>query len=154
MKIASVAGATGLLLAAATSMIMAGPANAAGEKPLGEYTGLPDTVETTAPGDVSAMHCGHAHSNRDTRTGNFFDANAVAIRRGPHTPECAADGQGQLSHRVDYHCWTNGDAVTRGGVTYRTWSYLRDVTTGVSGWVSDAYLDRNPASSRGSTSPC
>ena len=145
------AGAAGLLLAAATSVVLASPANAAEEKPLGVYTGLPDTVETS---DVVAMSCSHAHRNLDTRAGNFFDANGVAIRRGPHTPECRADGQGQLNHRVDYHCYTDGDWVTRGGITYTSWTYLRDVTTGMSGWVSDAYLDRNPNGSRGSTSRC
>lgn len=70
-----------------------------------------------------------------------FDGTYVNIRTGPHT-SCTSVGQGQLNHVVDYHCYARGDGVTRPGVgTYYSWTYLRDVTTGKAGWVSDTLLD-------------
>ncbi|ANZ39072.1 hypothetical protein BBK82_26350 [Lentzea guizhouensis] len=139
-----------MLFAATTSLALVGTASAADEKPAPVYTGAADTNES----GVGVMACtGHAHSNKDTRTGPFFDGSNVNIRRGPHTA-CRSDGQGQLSHTVDYHCFGTGDSVTRNGVTYTTWTYLRDVTTGVQGWVSDAFLDLNPNGFRGSLVSC
>ena len=84
--------------------------------------------------------CSHAHSNVDGKFGQLFNATNVNIRTGPHTT-CASLGYGQLSHTVDFHCFASGDRVTANGKTTYTWTYLRDVTTGVSGWVADALLD-------------
>lgn len=148
MKITSVAAVA--LFAATTSFALVGTANAADEKPLPVTTGAADTDQS----GVGIMACsGHAHSNKDARSGQLFDASNVNIRRGPHT-SCTSDGQGQLSHNVDYHCYAVGDAVTRNGITYTTWTYLRDTTTGVQGWVSDSLLDLNPNGSRGSLEAC
>ena len=149
MRISVVAGGAAVLLAAST--LLAGPASADEGKPLPVHTGAPDTVES----EVAPMHCSaHAHRNADTRTGRFFDGSNVNIRRFPHTG-CTSDGQGQLTHNVDYHCYGFGDSVTRNGVTYTTWTYLRDTTTGVQGWVSDAFLDHNPSGlTRGSFVEC
>lgn len=84
--------------------------------------------------------CSHSHSNVDSKFGQLFNATNVNIRTGPHTT-CASLGYGQLSHTVDFHCFASGDRVTANGKTTYTWTYLRDVTTGVSGWVADALLD-------------
>ncbi|MEU7173595.1 hypothetical protein ABZ949_19130 [Micromonospora tulbaghiae] len=84
--------------------------------------------------------CSHPHSNVDSKFGQLFNATNVNIRTGPHTT-CASLGYGQLSHTVDFHCFASGDRVSANGHTTYTWTYLRDVTTGVSGWVADALLD-------------
>ncbi|NES31582.1 hypothetical protein GCE86_03685 [Micromonospora terminaliae] len=94
-------------------------------------------VTAAAPASAS---CSHAHSNIDTKLGTLFNASNVNIRTGPHTT-CGSLGYGQLSHSVDFHCYSNGDRVSANGHTTYTWTYLRDTTTGVSGWVADALLD-------------
>ncbi|MGI5498962.1 hypothetical protein [Lentzea sp. CA-135723] len=149
MKIFSAVAA--VLFAATTTLALVGTANAADEKPLPITTGTADTDQS----GFGIMACtGHGHSNKDSRSGQLFDGSNVNIRRGPHVG-CTSDGQGQLSHNADYHCYAIGDAVTRNGVTYTTWTYLRDTTTGVQGWVSDSLLDLNPSgATRGSLEPC
>ncbi|WP_394618650.1 hypothetical protein JNUCC0626_05985 [Lentzea sp. JNUCC 0626] len=147
MKISSAVAA--LLVTASAALAFAGTASAADQKPLPITTGAADTDQS----GFGILSCTHTHSNKDSRTGKLFDGSNVNIRRGPHTA-CTSDGQGQLSHNVDYHCYTSGDAVTRGGVTYLTWTYLRDTTTGVQGWVSDSLLDVNPNGTRGSLVAC
>lgn len=148
-----ISGALMALVAVAamvTMAILATPASAEPAKP------RPVPAAEAPDSGVAPLHCsGHAHSNKDTRTGQFFDSSNVNIRRFPHVASCAiSDGQGQLSHQVDYHCFAAGDSVTRNGVTYSTWTYLRDITTNVSGWVSDAFLDLNPGGFRGSLVAC
>lgn len=97
---------------------------------------------------TGTLDCSHSHSNVDPRSGQFFDGSGVYIRTGPHT-WCAALGQGQLSHTVDYHCYTVGETVNG----WSTWTYLRDVSTGVSGWVNDSLLDYRDGT-RGSYYSC
>jgi hypothetical protein len=108
-----------------------------------------------APGPPTVQSCaGHLWNDLDSRNGNFFDSGGVNIRTGPHRG-CASLGQGQLSHWVDYRCWTHGDTVARSdtGETWFTWTRLYDASTGVQGWVSDAYLDSNDGT-RGSNVQC
>ncbi|MGR6318328.1 hypothetical protein Q2K19_01165 [Micromonospora soli] len=94
-------------------------------------------VSVAAPASAT---CSHAHSNIDSAYGQLFNASNVNIRSGPHT-SCASLGYGQLTHSVDFHCYTSGDRVTANGHTTYTWTYLKDTSTGVSGWVADALLD-------------
>ncbi|SBT67686.1 hypothetical protein GA0070622_4749 [Micromonospora sediminicola] len=94
-------------------------------------------VGAAAPASAS---CSHSHSNVDPKFGQLFNATNVNIRTGPHTT-CGSLGYGQLSHSVDFHCFASGDRVSANGHTTYTWTYLRDTTTGVSGWVADALLD-------------
>ena len=106
--------------------------------------------------DVGIQSCPQGAVDRDTRAGQFFDDNFVNIRTGPHNPpglSCTSLGQGQLTHNVQYWCFANGDTVTRGAETWFTWTFLRDTTTGVQGWVSDAYLDFRDGT-RGSNRLC
>lgn len=105
------------------------------------------TGAAPAGGD-GVLDCSHGHVNRDPRSGQFFDANGVNIRTGPHTG-CTSLGQGQLSHNVDYHCYVHSDYVN--GVD--TWTYLRDTTNGVTGWVHDSLLDYRDGY-RGSNEHC
>ncbi|MEV0005080.1 hypothetical protein AB0H28_22735 [Micromonospora sp. NPDC050980] len=94
-------------------------------------------VGGAAPASAS---CSHYHHNVDGKFGRLFNATNVNIRTGPHTT-CGSLGYGQLSHNVDFHCFASGDRVSANGHTTYTWTYLKDTTTGVSGWVADALLD-------------
>ncbi|MFR9780585.1 hypothetical protein ACL02O_31620 [Micromonospora sp. MS34] len=94
-------------------------------------------VGAAAPASAS---CSHFHENVDTAYGQLFNGSNVNIRSGPHT-SCTSLGYGQLSHYVDFHCYHSGDRVTANGHTTYTWTYLKDTTTGISGWVADALLD-------------
>lgn len=77
--------------------------------------------------------CGPSKPDKDgSAWGKYFKGNGINIRRAPSTNSTIC-GQGQKSHRVDYHCWT------RGSDGY-TWTYLRDVTTKRAGWVRDNLL--------------
>ncbi|OON33317.1 hypothetical protein BSA16_01195 [Micromonospora sp. Rc5] len=89
-----------------------------------------------APASAS---CSHANTYGDGRYGNFFEVSNASIRTGPHT-SCGVVAYGQTSHLVDYYCFVTGDSVTANGRTSNTWTYLRDVTTGYKGWVSDTLL--------------
>jgi hypothetical protein len=78
-------------------------------------------------------NCGPAPRDKDgSAWGKYFKVNGVNMRRSPST-QSQICGQGQKSHRVDYHCYTFG----RDG---RTWSYVRDVNTHYAGWVRDDLL--------------
>lgn len=134
MRIRSLLVATAALATTAT-MALASPAAASPvEKP------APVPVGSAPAPQVGPMSCTHAHSNKDPRpNGRLMTGEDVRIRRGPHI-SCTADGQAYTTHTIDYHCWDFGDSVTRNGTVYTSWTYIRDVTTGVSGWVSDAFL--------------
>lgn len=130
-------GAGGMLLG---TLVM--PADAGQPRPTGAKAAAP-------AGGAGTLSCSHGHSNIDPRSGPFFDANNVLIRTGPHTPECTALGQGQLTHNVDYHCYAFGDSVNG----WSTWTYLRNTSTGISGWVNDSLLDFRDGT-RGSLYSC
>ncbi|MBB5873759.1 SH3-like domain-containing protein [Allocatelliglobosispora scoriae] len=74
--------------------------------------------------------------------GKLFDGSNVNIRTGPFL-SCGVVGTGQLSHSVDFWCYTTGDTVTRNDETMRTWTFVRDTTNGATGWVADLFLDYN-----------
>jgi len=100
-----------------------------------------------APGGVGvAAVCNPSHVG--TATGGSFLYEGVNIRTGPGT-NCTSVGLGYSSHSVTYYCYRVGDPVTFNGATYYTWTYLRDNTTGVFGWSSDAFLG-----GLGSWTPC
>lgn len=65
-------------------------------------------------------------SNIDKGRAKYFQKNGVNIRTG-NKKACRAVGQGQRSHVVVLHC------ARHNGTWW--WWHLRDVTTGVSGWV-------------------
>ena len=57
------------------------------------------------------------------------------IRQGPSANTCSSNGQGQVNQHFTYSCWAFGS-----GGPLPTWTYGRDVATGIIGWVNDAYL--------------
>jgi len=67
-------------------------------------------------------------------------AAGARIRTGSSTT-CTARGSIQPSHSLTYYCYTGGDDQI-------TWTYLRNNTTGVLGWVRDNLLPG------GSIRPC
>ncbi|SBT39067.1 hypothetical protein [Micromonospora narathiwatensis] len=96
-------------------------------------------VAVTSVAAPASASCSHSHSNIDTAGGQLINGSNVNIRTGPHT-SCPSLGFGQLSHNVDFWCYTSGDRATANGYTTYSWTYLKDLTTGVSGWVADALL--------------
>jgi hypothetical protein len=142
-------------LAVTATVLAAGPATAApSEKP------SPTPANGSSDPGNGPLDCSSpAHSKNDPiANGLYFDGSNVNIRLGPHLSCNTILGEGQLNHTVDYHCWAFGDAVTRNGRTYTTWTHLHDVTTNKDGWVSDSLLDQNPpgnaADNRGSLVMC
>lgn len=64
--------------------------------------------------------------------GNVSFRDGAAIRRGPYT-DCTSFGLGYAGHGIDVHCVvTNANRVE--------WFWVRNTTTGVSGWVSENAL--------------
>jgi uncharacterized protein YraI len=76
--------------------------------------------------------CGTTASDRDG-TSHPTATVTANIRTGSST-SCTAVGSLLRGHRANYYCYTvNFDS------TY-TWTYLRDVDTGKTGWVRDDLL--------------
>ncbi|MFJ8580557.1 hypothetical protein [Micromonospora sp. NPDC093277] len=96
-------------------------------------------VAVTSVAAPASASCNHSHTNYDSKSGSLFNGSNINIRTGPHT-SCPSLGFGQANHNVDFWCYTPGDGVTANGYTTHSWTYLRDTTTGVSGWVADALL--------------
>jgi hypothetical protein len=119
---------------AGTGLILAGPASAA-PKPDPGSIGV-----TSAP-------CGTSGPNRENRVEADAPANGTANQRSGSSTGCPAPGALQPTDDALYFCWTSGE----GG----TWTYLRNVRTGVQGWVRDDLLDLNADGfSRGSIRSC
>ncbi|MBW5482505.1 SH3 domain-containing protein [Streptomyces bambusae] len=55
----------------------------------------------------------------------------VNMRSGPST-DCRANGVATPNHKLDYHCYKV--------VGSRTWTYVRNDSTGVKGWIRDDNL--------------
>lgn len=101
------------------TVVLAAPASAAPHQPEHSYA---PAVGCTDP----------APPDRDWRTGDFRAA--ANIRTGPST-SCTPVGGGYPGQGADYYCYVWGE----GG----TWTYLRDISTGKSGWVFDELLTGN-----------
>ncbi|MCE7002138.1 SH3 domain-containing protein [Kibdelosporangium philippinense] len=93
------------------------------------------TPVSAEQGDVDiAVRCGDQYNDRDA-TGWRPRAKTLSnIRSGPSTA-CPIFGVLRTSDPVDYHCFKPGQ---RGN-----WTYLRNVRTGVTGWVKDSNLKDN-----------
>ena len=118
--------AAGLAITAATAVAFTVPATA-------QAAPLPTPPKPA----VTPMWagCGHpAPPNYDSTVGHTI-GNNVNLRRGSDTA-CGSNGQAQSGDRLDYYCWTHGSG------TY-TWTYVKDLTTGKSGWILDSLLPGN-----------
>ncbi|GAB2592341.1 hypothetical protein GCM10027168_26750 [Streptomyces capparidis] len=83
------------------------------------------SVLTMTPATAAVTHCdGHGtHPDRYASSGVSF-GNGTQIRSHPHIG-CASVGQGFPGHGIDVHC-----AI----VNSTLWMYVRNTTTGASGW--------------------
>lgn len=111
-----------------------------GEEPLlEEELLLEDAGEQTSAvsPEASVEHatCGQAGPNRTNRiTTNAAYPNAANQRSGSSTG-CAINGVLQPTDDALYHCWTRAGNYT--------WTYLKNMRTGVHGWVRDDLLRDN-----------
>jgi hypothetical protein len=90
------------------------------------------------PTSASAVACYYYGPDLDPSAWRAT-ANGANMRVGAST-SCAISGVARAGHRLDYHCYT---AVNSGG---GTWTYLRNDTTGIVGWVRDDLLSDNGSS--------
>ncbi len=139
--------AGGLLVAAVMlgASLSFGLTAAAGATAVTDSDAAADIAAKTAIGESDAEAnatadpikvCGPAPKDKDSSAwGKYFNVNHVNIRKAPNTNSTIC-GQGQKSHKVDYHCYKVGSDG-------RTWTYLRDVTTHYAGWVRDDLLKGN-----------
>jgi hypothetical protein len=90
------------------------------------FTGGLGVANAEVASPASPASCGWHPANNDNQPGQFT-ADGVNIRNGDDT-SCAALGLGYTSHSVTIHCQT------------RSWVYITDNTTGVTGWSSIQFL--------------
>jgi hypothetical protein len=140
----------GLMSIAAVSAAVAAPAAANTEPshattnashaaaPAAAYAGVPAAAANATrrdrvsdrPSSMPAALCGWQPTNNHNLGGHFV-ASGVRIRTGPSTT-CTVKGLGYPSDAVVYRCWAWGDSFT--------WTYLTDLSNGVTGWVRDDLL--------------
>lgn len=123
MKLSQYVARTSLAITAATAVAFTVPATAQGAP-------LPKPHKPA----VTPMWagCGHpAPANLDPAVGHTIGTN-VYLRRGSDTG-CGYNGQAQPSETLDYYCWTWGHEGY-------SWTYVKDLTTGVGGWIRDDLL--------------
>ncbi|WP_416967864.1 SH3 domain-containing protein [Streptomyces sp. 4F14] len=91
-------------------------------------------VATAAPASANAP-CGSARpADNDNRAYVNQTAGVSANMRNGSGTSCPIVGWVDNQDRMDYHCWTYNSTMTA------TWTYLRNVTDGTYGWVSDSLL--------------
>ncbi|WP_415646235.1 SH3 domain-containing protein [Stackebrandtia soli] len=95
-------------------------------------SGLAMTGSVATAGEVGALGCTATGADKDATAYNKAFTTTVNIRSGRST-NCVSLGVGYTSHTVDIHCTStyNGE----------DWTYLRNVNTGVKGWVKTSLLD-------------
>jgi hypothetical protein len=89
------------------------------------------SVLALTPASPASAHCSGHSTHPDRYSGNDVSfRDGANIRTHPHT-SCTSLGLGYHEHGIDVHCVVLVDNSS--------WLYLRDTTTGVSGWSrSDA----------------
>ena len=83
-------------------------------------------VASNAPVAPAAL-CGRQPAANQNLAGHFTGG-GVRLRTGPSLT-CTVKGLGYPADAVVYRCWAWGDSFS--------WTYLTDVSTGVTGWVRD-----------------
>jgi hypothetical protein len=130
-----VAGLLGSAVLATTSAAASGPSGAVSvlSEPPPKPLPKPKRERKERQAGQDALHapCGTAGPNLDSDTGNT-NTNNVNMRSGSSTG-CASNGQAHTFHTLDYHCFT----LANDGFT---WTYARNVNTGVRGWIRDDLL--------------
>jgi hypothetical protein len=106
--------------------------------PLTALTAPASAAPAAAASNVSpsAASCGRAGPELDKRIDADAPSGGAAKQRSGSSTSCAAPGVLQPTDDAEYFCWTIGSDS-------HTWSYLRNIRTGVRGWVRDDLLDGN-----------
>lgn len=94
---------------------------------------VPVAVVGTAVPASAAAYCGRTASNDDTTANVRQTAGVSANMRSGSSTGCGIKGWADNQDTLDYYCYT----VNSSGYT---WTYLRNVTDGTYGWVSDSLL--------------
>ena len=98
---------------------------------------VPVNEASTDVGLMSAG-CGTTAPDLDTVKENVSDpAKSAANQRTGSSTSCVSLGVLQLTDNADYYCYT-----WESGSSY-SWTYLRNLRTGVKGWVRDDLLKDN-----------
>jgi hypothetical protein len=85
----------------------------------------------TATSASAYASCGTTVSDKDgSAQGRYADG---ANERSGSSTSCVAKGIAYSTQTLNYYCYTVGNDGY-------TWTYLRNVTTGVTGWVRDDLL--------------
>jgi hypothetical protein len=95
-------------------------------------------VAVTPAAPALAASCNSGLIRLDVQQAGHFLTSAN-IRSGPAL-YCGVNGVGETWHSVTYYCWVHGDLI------WDTWTFVRDNTTGVSGWTSDSLLSNDGSS--------
>ncbi|MCS0638523.1 SH3 domain-containing protein [Streptomyces sp. LP05-1] len=85
---------------------------------------------TTTPAAAHAP-CGKTAADKDGSAWGAW-ANGANTRSGSGIG-CISNGIAYNTQRLDYHCYTVGNDG-------KTWTYLRNDSTGVTGWIRDDLL--------------
>ena len=95
-------------------------------------------VDKTASAPVSAMHAPCGTNGPNLQNEVIYDAALVAgaRQRTGSSTACAGRGALQLGDDAVYYCYTVGDDGW-------TWTFLRNLRTGVEGWTRDDLLRGN-----------
>jgi hypothetical protein len=96
------------------------------------------TLAVALPANAAA-YCGRSGPNLQNGRVNDAAFTGPANQRSGSSTSCSAPGVLQPTDDALYFCWTSG--------TGGTWTYLRNLRTGVQGWVLDSLL-RNNGSNR------
>ncbi|GAA3894977.1 SH3 domain-containing protein [Streptomyces lacrimifluminis] len=89
---------------------------------------VPLSIATPAAAHAS---CGTTVSDKDS--GSWGKRANGANERSGSSTSCTVKGIAYNTQTLDYHCWTVGNDDY-------TWTYLRNDSTGITGWVRDDLL--------------
>ncbi|MEO3753895.1 SH3 domain-containing protein [Streptomyces sp. B6B3] len=88
----------------------------------------PVVVVGAATPAVAEAACGKTAPDRDSSPlDNTAVSGGVNMRSGTSSANCPSNGVAYPSHNLDYHCYTGTEGYS--------WTYARNATTGVSGWI-------------------
>ncbi|MGW2090516.1 SH3 domain-containing protein [Streptomyces sp. NPDC001880] len=100
---------------------------------------VPTTIVGTAVPASAAASCGRTASNLDTNGTVRQTSGVSANMRSGSSTSCSIKGWADNQDTLDYYCYTWATSTT-------SWTYLKNVTDGTYGWVSDSLLPNNGSS--------
>ncbi|MER5225686.1 SH3 domain-containing protein [Streptomyces flaveus] len=99
-------------------------------------------VATAAPAAAAPAPCNSSAPDEDNSSYVNQTAGVSANMRSGSSSSCGIKGWADNRDRLDYHCYVYVSS------TNSTWTYLRNVTDGTYGWVSDSLLPGGGSSNR------